>query len=207
MKKKYPIYYYEIEQGTEEWKSIRKGKMTASNAQAIATAGKGLETYINDVMAEYYANAEKRGYNNIHLEAGHELEPVARELYSFEKGAEVKEAGFIDYSEFAGCSPDGLVGDDGGLEIKSPDNRTHFQHIIHGEKAISSAYLWQIQMNLFITGRKWWDYVSYSPNYDDSLLIFRILPDKEKFKKIEAGLIAGEEKIKNIINLFDKRKI
>lgn len=202
---KYPKYYYKIEQGTEEWKDIRKGKMTASNAQAIATAGKGLETYINDVMAEFYANAEKRGYSNVHLEAGHELEPVARDLYAFEKGVEVKQCGFIEHSEFVGASPDGLIEDDGGLEIKCPDNKTHFQHIILKEKAIAASYIWQIQMNLLITGRKYWDYVSYSPNYDESLLIFRIFPDEEKFEKLKVGFIAGEEKIKNIINLYNNR--
>lgn len=55
------------------------------------------------------------------------------------------------------------------------------------EKAIDSDYLWQVQMNLWVTKRKWWDLVFYNPNYEQSLMIFRILPDPEKFAKLEAG--------------------
>lgn len=70
--------------------------------------------------------------------------------------------------------------------------------ILKGSSEIDSKYLWQIQMNLLITGRKWWDYVSYNPNYSQSLLVHRILPDPVKFKSLTEGIMNGKRLIKEI---------
>lgn len=192
---------YNFEQKSEEWFAVRKGKMTASHSQAIGNNGKGLETYILEMMAEFYSSGgEKEIYTNSDMERGIELEEQARSIYELETGNKVEQVGFCEHNEFAGCSPDGLIGEDGGIEIKCQKDNTHFRMILNGEKEIDSKYVWQIQMNLLITDRKWWDYVSYNPNYQKSLIIFRIYADDEMQNKILAGIEKGAEKIKEIQN-------
>ena len=199
-----PKYYYELEQGTEEWLNLRKGKMTASHAQEIGNQGKGLETYILKLMAEFYSQVDKEQFSNKDIDRGHELEDQARSIYCFNNGVEVRQVGFIEHSELSGCSPDGLVGEDGMIEIKCPDDFVYFQHLLNKEKAIESKYIWQMQMCLLITGRKWCDYIAYNPNYPESIFTHRITPDQEKFKAILVGLEMGEEKIKAIKKIINK---
>lgn len=184
-----------IEQGTEEWHALRKGKMTASNATAIGNCGKGLETYTKEIVRKEMSSKVSDEYSNKDFDRGHELEPIAREMYELEKGVKVEQVGFIELNELVGCSPDGLVGEYGGTEIKSPDDKIYFDYLLEKEKAISSDYLWQCQMNLYITGRKWWDLIIYNPNFEHSMFIFRILPDETKFKALEKGLAVGREQI------------
>lgn len=185
---------HNCEQKSEEWHAIRKGKMTASNATAIGNCGKGLETYTKEIVRKELSS-KIDDYSNKDFERGNELEPVAREMYELEKDVKVEQVGFIEYDEFTGCSPDGLVGEDGGSEIKCPDDKIYFDYLLEKEKAISSDYQWQCQMNLFITGRKWWDLIIYNPNFKKSMFIFRILPDTDKFKALEKGLAVGREQI------------
>lgn len=192
--------YDNIEQGSEEWFAIRKGKMTASHAQAIGNNGKGLDTYILELMADFYSSGEKEQFSNKHTERGEELEPVARQIYELETGNEVKQVGFIEHNPNVGCSPDGLVGEDGGIEIKAIDDVGYFKYLLNGEKEIDSKYVWQVQMNLLITGRKWWDFIAYNPNYKKSMCIFRITPDKDKFEALEKGFEIGRAKILEIEN-------
>jgi len=191
---------HNIEQGSPEWFEIRKGKLTASHAQAIGNCGKGLDTYIVEMMAEFYSSGEKEQFSNKHTERGEELEPIARDIYQLETGNDVVEVGFVEYNEFVGCSPDGLIGEDGGIEIKAIDDVGYFKYLLNGESEIDTKYLWQVQMNLLITGRKWWDFVAYNPNYKKTMCIFRITPDKEKFEALKKGFKIGEAKILEIKN-------
>lgn len=197
---------HEMEQGTPEWLEVRKGKMTASNAQAIGNNGKGLKTYIKKITAQKTLNG-KDEFSNGHTERGHELEEQARSLYELETEQTVKQVGFIEHSEYIGCSPDGLVGEDGGLEVKCLDYLAFFEHLLERENAIDSKYIWQIQMNLLITGRKWWDYLAYYPDYKKPLFIYRFEPDKEKIEKLKEGLKNGEQMIKDIEELINNKDI
>ncbi len=191
--------YTEIIQQSPEWFNMRKGKMTASHATAIGNNGKGLETYILEMMAESFSSAEKEQYSNEHTNRWNELEPQARSLYELETMNTVDQVSFIEYNEFIGCSPDWLIWEDGWIEIKCPSDVKFFKIILDWtEKSIDSDYIWQVQMSLFITKRKWWDLCFYNPNYEKSLIIFRILPDKEKFKKLEEWFSIGINKIKEI---------
>lgn len=191
-----------FEQQSKEWFDCRKGKITASHAQAIGNCGKGLETYINELMSEYYSSGEKERFSNKHTDRGNELEPIARDIYEMETGNKVDEVGFCELNEFVGCSPDGFVGKEGGIEIKSLDDKAYFELLI--EQNINTSYLWQIQMNLLITDRKWWDFVAYNPNYKKSIYIKRILPDKEKFEELEKGFKIAIDKIKNLKEIYEK---
>jgi putative phage-type endonuclease len=194
---------HNIEQGTPEWHEIRKGKMTASHAQEIGNNGKGLDTYITKLMAKYFSNGEEEGYTNENMQRGIELEDQARSIYELETGNIVDQVGFVELDNFVGCSPDGLIGEDGGLEIKCKGDLNHFKNILD-ENAIESKYIWQIQMNLLVTGRKWWDYVSYNPNFKKSLVIVRIKPDEEMHEKLLDGFEKGVGKITEIISFMSK---
>lgn len=192
-----------VEQGTPEWFEVRKGKMTASHATAIGNHGKGLDTYIIELMAEFFSSGEKENFSNKHTDRGTEYEPTARDLYAFEYDVDVETVGFVELNEFIGCSPDGLIGEDGGLEIKCVDDVKYFKHLLNGENEIDSDYLWQIQMNLKITGRAWWDLVIYNSNYKKSMCVYRIMPDEEKFKELDLGFELGISKIKQIKNIIN----
>ena len=193
-----------IEQGTEAWFNARAEKMTASNARAIGNNGAGFKTYINNLMAETYSSAIKESYTNEDMERGNELEALARTVYEMETGNEVEEVGFIELDEFTGCSPDGLIGEEGGLEIKCLKDEKYFKVLLEGIETVLSDYIWQIQMCLYVTGRKWWDLVLYNPNYKKSILILKVYPDKKYIDKLIIGLETGKEKIKIIKDKYNK---
>ena len=192
---------HNMEQASPEWFKVRQLKMTASHAQAIASQGKGLETYITELLAEYFSNAEKEHYSNEHTERGNELEPQARTVYELENDCFVEEVGFVEYNEYAGVSPDGLVNSDGLLEIKCPSDKTYMQQLLN--KKVPSAYEWQMQYQMLATGREWCDYFVYNPNFKQSFIQIRVLADKEKQDKILVGLKLGEEKIKEALKVLD----
>jgi putative phage-type endonuclease len=185
-----------VEQGTKEWFDLRKGLLTASHAQAIAANGKGLITYVKEKMCEVYSTAEKETYSNKAMENGVELEEYAAIAYEFETGRETERIGFVKYNDYIGASPDRIVGDDGLVEIKCPSDKTFFNLLL--DNKIDSKYMWQMQMQMLITERKWCDYVVYNPNFDKSLVIIRVLPDEKKFQKLLEGFKAGEALIKEI---------
>lgn len=192
--------YNEILQGSDEWKALRKGKMTASNAQAIGNIGKGLDTYILDLMADSLSSGEFENYTNAHMERGNDLEASARSIYELETGQTVEQVGFVEYNDFVGCSPDGLIGEDGLLEVKCHADKKHFRLMLNGEKEIDSSYIWQVQMQMLITERSYAILLCYNPNFTLSLLSFRIDRDEEKIEKLKQGFKYGEEKIKEIRN-------
>lgn len=189
-----------IEQGTPEWFAIRKGKMSASHAQAIGNSGRGLETYIYELMAEYYSSEEKEQFSNEHTERGNKLESTARGIYELENGVEIKQVGFVEHNDYVGCSPDGLVSEDGLVEIKCPNDTEYLKYLLFGEKQIDTKYIWQCQMQMLITERKWNDLIIYNPNFKKSILVFRQTPDREKFEALEIGFKMGQEKILEIKN-------
>ncbi len=188
------IHY--IEQRLPEWFNLRKLKLTASNAQAIGNNGKGLDTYITEIMAEYFSKAPKESFTNEHIERGIELEELARETYEIECGYATEQVGFIEMNEYVGCSPDGLVGDDGIIEIKCLNDIAHYKIIRDGKKEIDSKYYWQCQMLLLVSERKWVDLIFFNPNFDKNIIKFRIEPEKEYQDKLKIGIETGINKIK-----------
>lgn len=193
---------HNFEQRTEDWYNIRKGKMTASNADTIIANGKGLETYIYNLMAEYYSSAEKENYINADMQRGIDLEPEARLEFEFYTGLDVQEVGFIEYNEFIGVSPDGLIGDDGLIEIKCPNDSVYFKLLLSDN--IKPEYIAQMQMQLYVTNRQHCYFVSYNPNFEKSLYIKKITRDEEMIEKLKKGLDKGTELIKEIKKNFRK---
>ena len=193
---------YNFEQRTEDWYNIRKGKMTASNAETIIANGKGLETYIYNLMAEYYSSAEKENYINADMQRGIDLEPEARLEFEFYTDLDVQEVGFIEYNEFIGVSPDGLIGDDGLIEIKCPNDSIYFKLLLNDN--IMPEYIAQMQMQMYVTDRQYCYFVSYNPNFEKSLYIKKITRDEEMIEKLKKGLERGTELIKEIKENFRK---
>jgi len=189
---------HNYEQRSEDWFNVRKGKVTASNGTAIGNCGKGLITYVNKVMAEFYSSAEKERYTNKDLQRGIELEEHAVSVYELETGETIEEVGFCEYNEYAGASPDGLIGSDGLIEIKCKNDEKHFQHLLHGEKAIESGYRWQVAMQLLVTGRKYCNFVCYNPNFENSLLVYRIDRDETKIERLREGIAMAGKMIEEI---------
>ena len=187
---------YDMQQRSPEWLQIKKGKLGASNAQAISAQGKGLETLILETMAEYYSTAERESYSNEHTERGNELESQARAIYELETGLQVTEIGWAEYNDYIGCSPDGLVNDTGLVEIKCPADKGFFKYMYDGK--IDSGYWWQMQMQMLVCNRAWCDYVVYNPNFDQSIIIVRVYPDAEAWAKLNEGFVIAENKIKEI---------
>ena len=193
---------YNFEQRTEDWYNIRKGKMTASNAETIIANGKGLETYIYNLMAEYYSSAEKENYINADMQRGIDLEPEARLEFEFYTGLDVQEVGFVEYNDFIGVSPDGLIGDDGLIEIKCPNDSIYFKLLLSNN--IKPEYIAQMQMQMYVTDRQYCYFVSYNPNFEKSLYIKKINRDEEMIDKLKKGLERGTQLIKEIKENFRK---
>lgn len=187
---------HQMQQGSDEWKEIRKGKMTASVGQAIGNNGTGLKTLITSLMADYYSTNSEENYTNGDMERGNELEAYARIAYELETGQTVEQVGFIEADEFHGVSPDGLVEEEGLIEIKCLNNLNHFKFLLNEE--VDTKYEWQMQMQLLVTDRKWCDLVLFNKNFPQSLLIKRFYPDEKKQAKLLEGIDKGKEMIKSI---------
>jgi len=176
----------DCEQGSDEWISARLGVPSASMfGKIITTQGKWstqADAYINQLVAEKLTGEQTYVYQNEHMARGTELEPEARTMYEFIKEVEVNEVGFCLHDTLdAGCSPDGLIAEDGGLEIKCPAPATHVEYLKAG--VLPSKYKQQVMGCLWITGREWWDFVSYHPTM--KTLIVRVERDEEYITALE----------------------
>lgn len=176
-------------QGSQEWLEARLGFATASCYSQILAKGEGKsrKTYLNRVVAERLTGKPLDSFSNHHTERGTEQEPFARMAYEAATGNLCNEVGFIRHPTLmAGASPDCLIETDGGAEIKSVIPTVQIETFERGGHPPSHKA--QIQGNLWITGRKWWDFVSYSPNIKLEhlrLYIFRVQRDEEYIKNLE----------------------
>lgn len=186
-----------VEQGTPEWFALRLGRLTGSDAQCIATNGKGLETLVFEKVAERMTGRFKDQYTNEDMARGNELEALARSSYELESGLQVVKVGFIELDENVGSSPDGLIDKDGMIEIKCK-NDALFARFMY-ERKIEAAHNWQIQMNLYISGREWCDYVIFNENFPKTTVITRINKNEADIAKLKVGITTGTAMIKQIL--------
>ena len=162
----------EAEQGSVEWKRARLGIPTASQFGRIVTPARLAPSrqrhrYAAQLAAEWVMGEPVDVIaDDYWIERGRALEPKARKAYSFLTDASVREVGFIylDDDRMVGCSPDGLVGDDGGIELKCPAPATHLQWVAQDE--MPSQHMAQVQGAMWVTGRPWWDFMSYCPEIE-----------------------------------------
>jgi hypothetical protein len=177
------------EQRSDEWFLARLGVPSASSFDNIITmkgeVSKQLEKYMFKLAGEKVCGKAEETYQNAAMLRGVELEEEARQSYMFATDNVVEQVGFCLHDNInAGCSPDGLIGEDGGIEIKCPTISTHVGYILNG--GLPSEYFQQVQGSLFITGRKWWDFVSYYPALKP--VIVRVYPDVKFISALEGVL-------------------
>ena len=204
------LWYETLEQGSDEWFVVRAGKVTASPVSSLLVKGKGegglgtgAITYLKEKVAEVLSGTVKH-VSSPAMKWGHDHEDEAREFYEAMTGVEVEQVGFIEVHEYVGVSPDGLVGEDGMVEIKNPFNNEKIldYHLMTEGKEIPKDYYAQVQMQLWAADRKWCDFVVYDTRMKRPLCIkiIRIERDEE-FISIMEGKISAfvkllEEKIK-----------
>lgn len=188
-----PIYRYDIVQGTDEWHQIRLGRFTGSTFYKFikATKEKKEELIASKAVEHYLGDTDDSGFTTFAMERGSILEPEARRLYQAINDVTVKEVGFVEYGEYAGCSPDGLVGDDGFIEIKCP--LAHNFLVWRKNKLIKPEYVIQIQYNLYITKRQWCDFFVYHPRL--GYYCIRVEKDPKLQEIIEQSLKELQEQI------------
>lgn len=179
-----------IPQGSPEWFAERLGRPGASNFDRIVTAtgepSKSWQSYLYELAAERITGRPANDFKSVHMERGTELEPQSRSLYELITDAEVRQVGFVykDDRKRYGCSPDGLLDPNGGLEMKNVLGKTQVAYLLGGK--LPSDYHRQVHGSIFVTEREWWDFFSCS----DGLPPFKIrVYRNEAFcKKLESAL-------------------
>lgn len=163
-----------MEQGSDEWFAARLGKVTGSCFQKVLSGKQTAATYKLELISERLTGQSAPQVNSKALDWGHEWEAKARLQYSMhlldnsdDRAAKITEVGFVDHPDVAGagCSPDGLVGDDGVLEIKCPyTQKNHLRTLMTGK--VPREYIAQCQGAMWVLGRTYCDFVSYHPMFD-----------------------------------------
>jgi hypothetical protein len=179
-------------QGSAEWLAARCGVASASRFGAVMATIKTGEAaerrnYKTDLIVERLTGRPLDGFQTAAMKQGIEREPFARMAYEAHTGHIVQEVGFCRLEDIeAGASPDGLIVEDGGLEIKCPERSAHLRYL--QQEAEPPEYTWQIQGGMWITGRQWWDFASYNPDFPEhlQLLVRRIKRNDEQIKALAA---------------------
>jgi len=177
-----------IDQGSEEWLKLRLGVATASNFdKIITTTGKeseSLKKYALQLATELMLETPEPSFKNDVMARGNEIESLARDAYQEDAFKVVEEITMFksDCGNF-GYSPDGLVDDDGLVEIKCPIATTHFKYLL--DNKMPTDYWQQVQGGLWVSQRKWIDFVSYNSYFKDKkLFIVRVERDEEYIAKL-----------------------
>ena len=202
---------HECKQGTPEWHLWRAGKPTASVFSRLVTSmgveSKGIEKYARHLAIELFNGAANDNFGgNKHTERGHELEPFARIDYELENRVIVEQVGFCtDKLQRYGCSPDGLIGKDGGYEAKCKSDERHLDMLLQFEidGQTPAEHVSQCQGSMFVTGRKWWDLHMYHPEMRS--VTIRQTPDLLYFKTLRKQLAVIDARKKVILEFMRKQ--
>lgn len=185
----------EIIQGSDEWKALRLGKVTASRvADVVAKTKSGYSAsranYMAQLITERLTGTVAEAYTNAAMIHGTECEPEARSAFEFYQGVTVEEVAFVPHPKIdqAGSSPDGLIGNDGLLEIKCPQSATHLETLLG--QAVPAKYETQMQFQMACTGRQWCDFVSYDPRMPENMRLFikRLPRDDKRIAELETEI-------------------
>ncbi|MEX5513584.1 lambda exonuclease family protein [Pseudophaeobacter sp. 1A09344] len=206
-----PVKLHNAEQGSDEWLQLRCGVLTASVVKEIVTptlklaANDKTRALANKIAIQRITGIPEETFTTEKMLRGHIDEEVARDLYS-QKYATVSEFGFVtnDRFPFFGYSPDGLVGSDGLIEVKSRDPHLHLASITAREngEGIPKEYMAQIQAGLLISGRDWCDFISFSHGLP--MMVHRVEPDAEYQAAISEAAKAFEETVQGIIASYKR---
>ena len=185
-----------IEQRSDEWFAARIGKVTASRvADVLAKTKTGYSTtrdnYMAQLVCERLTGQKGESFTNAAMQWGTETEPLARISYEVAQNVLVDEVGFVPHPSIimAGASPDGLVGDDGLLEIKCPNTATHIETLL--SQTVPNKYNTQMQFQMACTGRLWCDFVSFDNRLPSELQLFvkRVPRDNMYIRLMEEEIV------------------
>ena len=204
------VYHDDIEQGSDSWLDLRRGILTASEVKHILTPtlkiadNEKTRQHVWEIAAQRISGYTEPTYIGDAMLRGRDDEVTARDLYS-EKYATVTEVGFVTSNALGftiGYSPDGLVGDDGLIEVKSRVQKYQVQTIV--ENVPPDEFMLQLQTGLFVTGRKWIDFVSYSGGLD--MVTMRVMPDERYQTAIRDAAIGFEAKVSEVVRTYRARQ-
>lgn len=200
----------DIEQGSEEWLKMRLGWITASRFKDVMANGrsgapsKTRKSYMMQLAAEALSGEVLESYSNEYMEWGTKTEPQARAMYEFDSGNDVDEVSFIRLGgdRKVGISPDGLIGERGGLEIKCPKTTTQIETYLDGR--MPAHHKPQVQGSLWVTGRDWWDFVSFDPRIEGKASYFcvRVERDEKYISELEEKCFEFERELLEMINVL-----
>lgn len=204
-------------QGSPEWLAARCGKVTASRvADLVAKTksgwGASRANYMAELIAERLTGTPASSFINAAMQWGTDTEPQARAAYEFIHDQDVVEVGLVPHQhiEMSAASPDGLVGDEGMLEIKCPNTATHIDTLL-GQK-VPAKYNTQMQWQMACADRNWCDFVSYDPRLPEhlSMWVSRVDRDDERIKELETLVVEFlaelDEKLAALVALGEKEK-
>lgn len=196
-----------MEQRTNEWDAARLGNATASKINDIVAktkdgkAAASRKNYAVRLALERLTGNKTVTFQNSEMLWGVEKEPLARAAYEASRGVLVMEEGYVPHPriERSGASPDGLVGDDGLVEIKCPNEATHLDNLMRG--SADPQYLNQMYWQMACTDRKWCDFVSYDPRFPEHLqmVIYRVNHDAQKIEQLENEVVGFLKEVDAIV--------
>jgi len=204
-----------MEQRTDDWFAVRLGRVTASRIADVTAKtktgwGAGRANYKAQLIAERLTGQRQESFTNAAMQWGIDTEEQARVAYAFLEGQKVIEEAFVTHPTIldAGASPDGLVGNDGLVEIKCPNTATHIETLKGG--AIPGKYVGQMQWQMACTGRKWCDFVSFDPRMPEEmqLFVYRLMRDDGQIAELEQMvrdfLAEVEADVAELVSLYRK---
>jgi len=199
-------YFYDITQGTDEWLRIKHGVLSASVFKNVITAkqlklstSSNATLFYDEILSQRIDETIQHNFMSYDMVRGHEDEPYAVQQYEKEYKCTAKYCGFVINNTLGfplGWSPDALIGDDGALEIKSRSPKYQIKTILdhitgRTDEIIPAEYMMQIQAGLFVSGRKWIDFISFCNG--NQMVTIRVEPDPKFQEAIEKAAIGFEE--------------
>lgn len=208
------MIYKDIPQGSPEWHFLRAGKVTASKVSDVKAKsrdgkGEGLtrRKYRIQLITEWLTGQPSGNtYTNEAMERGNEMEPIARAAYEAHTGQFVEQITFATHDDIlcAGASPDGLVGDDGLVEIKCPNSHTHFNYITEG--VVPTEYKDQMLWQCACMKRQWVDFVSFDNRFPVHMQLFvvRYTPTAEEIAALEAEVVKFLDEARTVFEHWNR---
>ena len=203
-----------IEQRTDEWFAQRLGKVTASRvADVIAKTKTGQaasrDNYATQLILERLTNNKEEFFKSLAMQWGTDTEPMARQAYEVKRNVFVDEVGFIDHPtiDMSGASPDGLVGENGLVEIKCPESKTHMEYLMSGKPP--PKYIPQMMWQMACTGREWCDFVSFDPRFPENLqiLVVKVEYDPKYVKMLELEITQFLDEVNKKVEILRKYNV
>lgn len=196
---------FNCEQGSDDWFRCRMGIPTASEFHTVMAKGKDggasitRRTYMLKLAGEIITQEPMDSYSNAHMERGKAMEDEAREFYAFTQDTELQRVGFVRNGE-KGCSPDCLIGTSGGLEIKTALPHIQIERLLRGD--LPSEHRAQVQGNMWVTDREWWDFTSYWPKLPQ--FVTKVYRDTDYIAKISSAVDLFNDELHATVDLIKR---